>query len=137
MRSPVRLLLEAGPGIALIVVANSLAYVAFIRTIDIGEISYVTPIGKIIPVFVLPIEILLFAPHAALNWSGDVRGSYRSSWGRVRSSLSANTPPPSRSRSCRRASPRRSSTSRRSSRFCSVGYCSPRRRSRFGSWRLR
>ena len=59
MRSPVRLLLEAGPGIALIVVANSLAYVAFIRAIDIGEISYVTPIGKIVPVFVLPMEILL------------------------------------------------------------------------------
>jgi drug/metabolite transporter (DMT)-like permease len=57
--SPVQILLDGGVGIAVIVVANSLAFMAFIRAIAVGEISYVAPISKIVPVFVLPIEILL------------------------------------------------------------------------------
>ncbi len=57
--SPTRLLAVGGPGVALIAVANSLAFVAFVRAIAVGEISYVAPISKIVPVFVLPLEILL------------------------------------------------------------------------------
>jgi len=41
------------------------AIVAFIRALDVGEISYVAPISKIVPVFVLPIEVI--ALHAVLT----------------------------------------------------------------------
>lgn len=34
------------------------AVVAFIRALAVGEVSYVAPISKIVPVFVLPIEIV-------------------------------------------------------------------------------
>lgn len=61
--SPLRLLLDGGVGIAVIVVSNSLAFMAFIRAIAVGEISYVAPISKIVPVFVLPLEILLLGEH--------------------------------------------------------------------------
>lgn len=51
-------LFTGGPGLVVIVLANSCAFIAFIRAIEIGEISYVAPISKIVPVFVLPIEIV-------------------------------------------------------------------------------
>lgn len=35
------------------------AMVAFLRALAVGEVSYVVPINKIVPVFVLPIEVLL------------------------------------------------------------------------------
>ncbi|MEM4782607.1 MAG: DMT family transporter [Halalkalicoccus sp.] len=56
-------LVAGGPGLAVIVVANSLAFIAFIRAIETGEISYVAPISKIVPVFVLPIEIVLLGAY--------------------------------------------------------------------------
>lgn len=34
------------------------AVVSFIRAVAVGEVSYVAPISKIVPVFVLPIEVL-------------------------------------------------------------------------------
>ncbi|MFC6903670.1 DMT family transporter [Halalkalicoccus tibetensis] len=56
-------LAAGGPGLATIVVANALAFVAFIRAIEAGEISYVAPISKIVPVFVLPLEIVLLGEY--------------------------------------------------------------------------
>ena len=35
------------------------ATVAFLRALAVGEVSYVAPISKIVPVFVLPIEVLV------------------------------------------------------------------------------
>ncbi|WP_122090224.1 DMT family transporter [Halalkalicoccus subterraneus] len=58
-------LVSGGPGLAVIVVANSLAFVAFIEAIDAGELSYVAPISKIVPAFVLPIEILFLGEFLA------------------------------------------------------------------------
>jgi drug/metabolite transporter (DMT)-like permease len=56
-------ILVGGPGLVVIVLANSLAFIAFIRAIDVGEISYVAPISKIVPVFVLPIEIVFLGEY--------------------------------------------------------------------------
>ena len=56
-------LVTGGPGLVVIVLANSLAFIAFIRAIDVGEISYVAPISKIVPVFVLPIEIVFLGEY--------------------------------------------------------------------------
>jgi drug/metabolite transporter (DMT)-like permease len=41
------------------VLATAAAFLVFLRALDAGEVSYVTPINKIVPVFVLPIEVLL------------------------------------------------------------------------------
>lgn len=56
-------LVAGGPGLATIVVTNSLAFMAFIRAIETGEISYVAPISKIVPAFVLPIEIVFLGEY--------------------------------------------------------------------------
>ncbi len=45
--------------IAFTVLMHAIAFVLFLRAIGVGDLSYVTPISKTIPVFVLPIEILL------------------------------------------------------------------------------
>ncbi|MDL5362350.1 DMT family transporter [Halalkalicoccus sp. NIPERK01] len=64
-------LVAGAPGLAVVVVSNALAFMAFIRAIETGEISYVAPISKIVPVFVLPIEIVLLGEHlTALQISG-------------------------------------------------------------------
>lgn len=66
-------LVAGAPGLAVVVVSNALAFMAFIRAIEIDEISYVAPISKIVPVFVLPIEIVLLGAHlTALQISGVV-----------------------------------------------------------------
>jgi len=39
--------------------ATAAAFVLFLRAIDEGDVSYVTPINKVIPMFVLPLEVLL------------------------------------------------------------------------------
>lgn len=44
--------------LALTVVTIAAAMVAFLRALAIGDVSYVAPINKIVPVFVLPIEVL-------------------------------------------------------------------------------
>jgi drug/metabolite transporter (DMT)-like permease len=41
------------------VVSTALAFVLFLRAIADGDVSYVTPINKIVPMFVLPLEIVL------------------------------------------------------------------------------
>ena len=41
------------------VVATAAAFLLFLRALDLGAVSYVAPISKIIPVFVLPIEVLV------------------------------------------------------------------------------
>jgi len=51
----------------------ALAFVLFMRALNAGEVSYVAPINKIVPVFVLPIEVLLLGQHlTALQVSGVV-----------------------------------------------------------------
>ncbi|WP_363463634.1 DMT family transporter [Halogeometricum borinquense] len=44
--------------ILLTVVMTATAFLVFLSALDAGEVSYVAPINKIVPVFVLPIEIL-------------------------------------------------------------------------------
>jgi len=39
--------------------ATAAAFVLFLRAIEIGDVSYVTPINKVVPMFVLPLEVLL------------------------------------------------------------------------------
>jgi len=38
---------------------TAVATVAFLRALAVGEVSYVAPISKIVPVFVLPIEVIV------------------------------------------------------------------------------
>ena len=45
--------------VALTIVTTAAAFILFLWAIDDGDVSYVTPINKIVPVFVLPIEILV------------------------------------------------------------------------------
>ncbi|GAB6877926.1 hypothetical protein JCM17823_02000 [Halorubrum gandharaense] len=44
---------------AVTVVATAGAFVLFLTAIANGEVSYVTPINKVVPMFVLPLEVLL------------------------------------------------------------------------------
>lgn len=49
-------------GLAILVgtgVATALAILAFFRAIAVGEVSYVAPLSKLVPVFVLPLEVLV------------------------------------------------------------------------------
>ncbi|EMA65976.1 hypothetical protein C461_12413 [Halorubrum aidingense JCM 13560] len=39
--------------------ATAAAFVLFLRAIETGDVSYVTPINKVVPMFVLPLEVLL------------------------------------------------------------------------------
>ncbi|OYR48221.1 EamA family transporter [Halorubrum sp. Ea8] len=39
--------------------ATAAAFVLFLRAIALGDVSYVTPINKVVPMFVLPLEVLL------------------------------------------------------------------------------
>ncbi len=64
-REALSTLVAGAPSLAVVVVANALAFIAFIRAIEIGEISYVAPLSKIVPVFVLPIEIVLLGEYLA------------------------------------------------------------------------
>jgi drug/metabolite transporter (DMT)-like permease len=47
------------------ILLTAAAFLAFLRAIGAGEVSYVAPISKIIPVFVLPIEVLLLGQRLA------------------------------------------------------------------------
>jgi drug/metabolite transporter (DMT)-like permease len=49
--------------ILLTVVAIGAAFITFLQALEIGEVSYVAPINKLAPVFVLPIEITLLGAH--------------------------------------------------------------------------
>lgn len=44
---------------ALTVVMTAVAFVLFLKAIATGDVSYVTPINKIVPMFVLPLEVLV------------------------------------------------------------------------------
>lgn len=49
----------------------ALALLLFMRALHDGDVSYVAPINKIVPVFVLPIEVLLLGQHlTALQVTG-------------------------------------------------------------------
>lgn len=54
--------LDVGALLATVVCVGG-AFVLFLYAIDEGAVSYVTPINKIVPVFVLPIEIGLLGAH--------------------------------------------------------------------------
>ncbi|MWV64990.1 EamA family transporter [Halorubrum sp. JWXQ-INN 858] len=45
--------------VAVTVLATAAAFVLFLTAIADGDVSYVTPINKVVPMFVLPMEILL------------------------------------------------------------------------------
>lgn len=45
--------------VAVTATATAAAFVLFLRAIDRGDVSYVTPINKVVPMFVLPLEVLL------------------------------------------------------------------------------
>lgn len=45
--------------VALTVVTTALAFVLLLRAIAEGQVSYVAPINKVVPMFVLPLEVLL------------------------------------------------------------------------------
>jgi drug/metabolite transporter (DMT)-like permease len=47
------------------VLTTAAAFLIFLGALDAGEVSYVTPINKIVPVFVLPIEVLLLHQRLA------------------------------------------------------------------------
>ncbi|MUW15032.1 EamA family transporter [Halorubrum sp. CBA1125] len=51
-------LAEAGI-VALTAIATAAAFVLFLRALAAGDVSYVTPINKTVPMFVLPLEVLL------------------------------------------------------------------------------
>lgn len=51
-------------GVLLVTVVGVAAgFVLFLRALAVGAVSYVTPINKVVPVFVLPIEIGLLGAH--------------------------------------------------------------------------
>lgn len=46
-------------------VATGFAVLASFRALKLGDVSYVAPISKIVPIFVLPLEIVLLEEHLA------------------------------------------------------------------------
>lgn len=44
-------------------VSTAVALLAFFRALRVGEVSYVAPLSKLVPVFVLPLEVLLLGQH--------------------------------------------------------------------------
>ncbi|TKX81962.1 EamA family transporter [Halorubrum sp. SD626R] len=58
-----RSLAAVGPAAAAVVAgtaaATAAAFVLFLRAIEDGDVSYVAPINKVVPMFVLPLEVLL------------------------------------------------------------------------------
>jgi drug/metabolite transporter (DMT)-like permease len=53
-----------GVGVVLTtIVFIGLGFVLFVEALDGGDVSYVAPINKLVPVFVLPIEIVLLSAH--------------------------------------------------------------------------
>ena len=59
----VTLVAAVNPAAAAVVVgtaaATAAAFVLFLRAIERGDVSYVTPINKVVPMFVLPMEVVL------------------------------------------------------------------------------
>ena len=53
-------------------VFTAVALLAFFRAIRIGEVSYVAPLSKLVPVFVLPLEVLLLSQQLSALQVGGV-----------------------------------------------------------------
>lgn len=51
--------------VLLTVVTTAAAFLVFLAALDAGEVSYVAPINKVVPVFVLPIEVLFLHERLA------------------------------------------------------------------------
>jgi drug/metabolite transporter (DMT)-like permease len=51
---------------------TALALLAFFRAIKLGDVSYVSPISKVVPVFVLPLEVGLLGQHLSALQVGGV-----------------------------------------------------------------
>ncbi|SFR49795.1 EamA family transporter [Halogeometricum limi] len=51
--------------VLLTVVTTAAAFLVFLAALDAGEVSYVAPINKVVPAFVLPIEVLLLHERLA------------------------------------------------------------------------
>ena len=68
---------DAGPetlgALALVVAGSSLAVLASFRAVSLGDVSYVAPISKLIPVFVVPVEVVALQQHLTpLQFAGVV-----------------------------------------------------------------
>ena len=44
---------------AFVLLASAVAYVALLRALAAGDVSYVAPLGKLVPAFTLPLEVVL------------------------------------------------------------------------------
>jgi len=49
--------------LAFVVAGSAVAVLASFRAIALGDVSYVAPISKLVPVFVVPIEVAVFGQH--------------------------------------------------------------------------
>jgi drug/metabolite transporter (DMT)-like permease len=49
--------------LALVVASTVLAVLASFRSIAVGDVSYVAPIGKLVPLFVVPLEVVVLGQH--------------------------------------------------------------------------
>jgi drug/metabolite transporter (DMT)-like permease len=49
--------------VAFVLVASAAATVALLSAISAGDVSYVAPLGKLVPAFTLPLEVLLVGQH--------------------------------------------------------------------------
>ncbi|UPV74162.1 EamA family transporter [Halorussus limi] len=52
--------------VALVLVASAAAYLALLYALSAGDVSYVAPLGKLVPVFTLPLEVLLVGERLTL-----------------------------------------------------------------------
>lgn len=53
-----RVLTNHGPVLVAISAITALALVAFYASLVLGDVSYIAPLGKMVPVFVLPLEVI-------------------------------------------------------------------------------
>ncbi|WP_158056813.1 DMT family transporter [Halorussus halophilus] len=51
---------------AFVLLASAVAYVALLRAISVGDVSYVAPLGKLVPAFTLPLEVLLVGENLTI-----------------------------------------------------------------------
>jgi drug/metabolite transporter (DMT)-like permease len=51
--------------VGVVLVASAAAYVALLSALSAGAVSYVAPLGKLVPVFTLPLEVLLVGERLA------------------------------------------------------------------------
>ncbi|USZ76255.1 DMT family transporter [Halorussus vallis] len=51
--------------VGFVLVASAVAYLALLYALSAGDVSYVAPLGKLVPAFTLPLEVLLVGEHLA------------------------------------------------------------------------